>query len=327
MKQKIDDMIKLSIIVPFYNVEPLIEQCIRSLYNQDISDDEFEVICINDLSPDNSLLILEKLQKEFSNLRIICHNKNKRLGGARNTGINAARGKYIWFVDSDDYVQPNCFGFLLDKLEKDSLDYIMFGWERYDDENKIFLCEDEKYISETELSSGPDLFFNKDIPWIKQISACNKIYRRSFILCNNLFFLENIMYEDNDFSFRVVAYAKRCKFINKKPYVYRIYKSSETQRPANAKRLIFFERIWLQLINISSVLENIDFRFKKVITEFICNSLNRFYIELSSLNKNDKRYVINSIKKKEWIKVYCFLPLKLRLKILYKYINHHFVCV
>ena len=93
-------MIRLSIIIPFYNVEKYIAECLDSVYNQDISEEEYEVICVNDASPDNSRNIVLEYQKKHSNLTLVEHEVNKKLGAARNTGRKIARGKYIWNVDS-----------------------------------------------------------------------------------------------------------------------------------------------------------------------------------------------------------------------------------
>ena len=100
-------MIKLSFIVPFYNVEKYIGACLDSLYAQDIPEEEYEVICVDDCSPDNSKSIVKEYQKQHANLVLIEHPSNKGLGAARNTGIRAARGQYLWFIDSDDMVCSN----------------------------------------------------------------------------------------------------------------------------------------------------------------------------------------------------------------------------
>ena len=109
-------MLRLSFIVPFYNVEPYIEECIRSLYNQDIPWAEYEVICVDDCSPDGSRAIVERLQKAYPTLRLLKTPENLRQGGARNMGLDVAQGKYIWFVDSDDYIMPNCLKYMLNLI-------------------------------------------------------------------------------------------------------------------------------------------------------------------------------------------------------------------
>ena len=120
-------MLKLSIIVPMYNVEPYIEKCIRSLYRQDIPMTDYEVVCVDDCSPDKSAQIVDKLQTGYSTLQLIRHERNKKLGGARNTGIRAAKGKYLLFVDSDDMLKPNCLKQLIDEIDSQQDDYIHFN--------------------------------------------------------------------------------------------------------------------------------------------------------------------------------------------------------
>ena len=96
----------LSIIIPVYNVEKYVEKCIRSCENQDIPKENYEVIVVNDGSPDGSLAIVERLANEFSNIKVI-NQENKGLSMARNTGLEAAKGEYVWFVDSDDWIEEN----------------------------------------------------------------------------------------------------------------------------------------------------------------------------------------------------------------------------
>ena len=112
-----------------YNVEQYVDRCIRSLENQDIDKDDYEILVIDDGSPDNSAFIVEKLQTEFSNITIY-HKLNGGLSSARNYGIERAQGKYCWFVDSDDYLEKNVLKTLLYQLETHELDYV--GFNLYD---------------------------------------------------------------------------------------------------------------------------------------------------------------------------------------------------
>ena len=104
--------LKLSIIIPVYNVEKYIEVCIESLYKQNISEDEFEVILINDGSTDNSLSILQRFEIQHTNITVISQ-RNQGLSVTRNNGIKAAKGEYILFVDSDDLIIKNSLKTLL----------------------------------------------------------------------------------------------------------------------------------------------------------------------------------------------------------------------
>ena len=97
---------KLSIIVPVYNVADYLPKCLDSLLVQDLSQNEYEIIVVNDGSTDNSGKIAEEYSKTYSNI-ILINQENQGLSGARNTGIQNAKGEYVQFVDSDDYLEPN----------------------------------------------------------------------------------------------------------------------------------------------------------------------------------------------------------------------------
>uniref|UniRef100_UPI0030DB473E glycosyltransferase family 2 protein n=1 Tax=uncultured Imperialibacter sp. TaxID=1672639 RepID=UPI0030DB473E len=99
---------KLSIIVPVYNVEEYLERCVRSLEDQDIPRSDYEIIVVNDGSPDNSKEVVERLQRELSNI-ILINQENQGVSMARNAGIDRASGEYLVVVDPDDYVAPNSF--------------------------------------------------------------------------------------------------------------------------------------------------------------------------------------------------------------------------
>ena len=96
---------KISIIIPVYNVEKYLRECLDSCVNQTL--ENIEIICVDDASPDNSIKILEEYQAKDSRIRIFRHEENKNLGAARNTGLANATGEYVWFVDSDDYIELN----------------------------------------------------------------------------------------------------------------------------------------------------------------------------------------------------------------------------
>ena len=117
--------IKFSFIVPVYNVEKYLSRCLDSLLTQNYQN--FEIICINDGSPDNSINILQMYQKKHNNIFII-NQENKGLGGARNTGLKYASGDYIWFIDSDDWIEPTSLYLLNNYISQEgSKDMILFN--------------------------------------------------------------------------------------------------------------------------------------------------------------------------------------------------------
>lgn len=116
----------ISFIVPVYNVEKYLPECLDSLLDQDIPKEDYEIICVNDGSTDGSMSILQNYAQKYSNIRII-DQENGGICVARNTGVDAARGEYIWFVDSDDFIQRNCLGDLKRLAEKTQCDRVSFG--------------------------------------------------------------------------------------------------------------------------------------------------------------------------------------------------------
>ena len=129
-------MIQLSIIIPMYNVEKYIHKCIHSVVQNNLKRDDFEIIIVDDESPDNSLSIATEIAKEFDNITIISQ-KNKGLGGARNTGIQNAKGKYVLFLDSDDFYTPNSLETILKIAFDNELEILEFGAIVVDSTNKI----------------------------------------------------------------------------------------------------------------------------------------------------------------------------------------------
>jgi len=184
----------LSVIIPFYNVEQYIGECLKSVYNQDIPEDNYEVICVNDCSEDNSRAIVLEFQKAHSNLILIEHQRNTMQGGARNTGLRAARGKYVWFIDSDDYIKENCFGKLLEIVERQSLDFVLFDFNNVDEGGKF--VSQNRFNFTPELSSGVALLKNIEENWESFCYVWARIVSRDFLLKNNLFFIENFHNED-----------------------------------------------------------------------------------------------------------------------------------
>ena len=128
-------MPKVSVIVPFYNVEDYIEKCIKSLLNQTL--DDLEIILVNDGSKDNSESIAKKYLNEYPKKIIYLEKENGGLGDARNYGIPYAKGEYIAFIDSDDYVEKDMYEQMLKKAEEEQSDMVEcdFWWE-YSEENK-----------------------------------------------------------------------------------------------------------------------------------------------------------------------------------------------
>ena len=180
---------KVSIVVPVYNTEKYLKRCIDSLLNQKFND--YEIIVINDCSPDNS----EDIIKSYSDKKInyIKNDKNKGIGYNRNLGIKNAKGKYICFIDSDDYVSNDFLDKMYNYASSNDLDLVVCDYMYKDeDTNKETLFKLESFDI-TNLDERPDLLYK--IP----LGPCNKLYKKDMLIKNNIYFEEKLKYEDVSF--------------------------------------------------------------------------------------------------------------------------------
>jgi len=200
-------MIKLSIIIPVYNVEEYIEKCIKSVLCQNLANDDYEIIVIDDASPDNSIRIIKGIIKENPQVKLISQ-KNRGLGGARNTGLRNAKGDFILFLDSDDWYLPNVLNQIYTIGIKYSVDILEFGAQGINFDDKVVYSH--SISSNDEISNG--LLYYQNYRYMD--SACNKLYRRNFLIENELFFIEHIYIEDYEFNTRVFYKAKRVMAID-----------------------------------------------------------------------------------------------------------------
>ncbi len=203
----------LSIVIPVYNVSAYVEKCIRSCFDQSVDIDTFEVIAVDDGGTDNSLEICQGLLQDFPSMKIISQ-ENKGLSGARNTGLRHAQGKYIWFVDSDDWISTDCLLNIFQKLESETLDILWLGHDVVYNQKVT-----REYVPENLESpiSGETLFVNhlNNLFYIWKF-----IYKRSFLEQNQLLFYEGILYEDLEFTPRALLKAKSCDTLSKAYYHY-----------------------------------------------------------------------------------------------------------
>lgn len=218
---------RLSIIIPFYNVEQYIAQCLDSVYNQDIPEEEYEVICVNDASPDNSRAIVKEYQKKHKNLILVEHEVNKKLGAARNTGRKIAKGKYIWNVDSDDMIAPHCLKKMLEICEKNELDVLMFNYITFGQEKVHKRCG--TIWDDNKISSGITFWKEQGIKHISDIGAVWKLMIRCEYLDENQIFSPEInMNEDVPYTYKSIFLASKIKVVNSYYYLYRVINTSLT---------------------------------------------------------------------------------------------------
>lgn len=197
-----------SIVIPAYNAMGKIHIPLDSIYSQGISMDKFEVICVDDSSPDPaSIKCLEdyKATHNLTNMRIIQHKENRRQGGARNTGVMAATGHYVMFIDQDDYFADGALNQVVKQLEDADLDMVMWDHTFH----KYNRTTERQYASNHEkIVDGMTFILENEYTW----APWGYSYRREFLLENNLRFVECVQFEDADFISMCVSKAKSIRY-------------------------------------------------------------------------------------------------------------------
>lgn len=219
-------MILLSIIIPVYNVELFVEKCIRSCETQDINKDEYEIIVVNDGSTDNSLNIVNDLARRFPNIRVFSQS-NAGLSAARNKGIQNARGDYIMFVDSDDWIAEKCLGKICSKLKIEQPDALAICAANVKGDGMI---ERRQAYADVTPMSGYELLK-------KGVSPCAPfaIWSAKFFKKYELSFFEGIFHEDSEFTPRAYYLADKVSFVN--DIIYYVFQNPNSiTRTPNPKR-------------------------------------------------------------------------------------------
>lgn len=258
-------MIDISIIVPSYNAEKYIDKCIKTLINQ--TKKELEFIIINDGSTDST----EDIIKSYNDKRIkYFKNKNQGISKTRNFGIDKAKGKYIMFVDSDDYIEENACEILFNNIESTNSDLVVSDFYIVKDDKK------EKFsinsFNDTSLKDNPKLLnIVNTAPW-------NKIYKRDLIINNNIRFPENLKYEDAPFVLECLDKANKISKLNLYTYDYIIHNNSETT--------VRDERVF-DLFKILDIIRNY-FSNKSYIKEELDNYIVKMLMNYNIQQRNQK---------------------------------------
>lgn len=201
-------MIKLSIIVPVYNVEKYIRDCLSSIFRQGLDESIFEVIIVNDGTKDNSMEMIADIIKEHSNISVI-EQENQGLSVARNNGIAAAKGEYIFMPDSDDLLIDNSLPFLLNKATETKADLIVADFLMRNNEIiEYFKLDSKQKDGQTIEMTGKELFLGYLNP--SQCYVWRTLYRRRFLTDNHITFFPKIRYQDVPFTHECYLKANKC---------------------------------------------------------------------------------------------------------------------
>ena len=228
-------MPKVSIVIPVYNVEKYLPQCLDSVINQTLED--IEIICINDCSPDNSIKILNEYAEKDSRIKVIDLKENGGVSNARNIAMDAAQGKYIMCLDPDDWYEPDACETAYLQIENNNNDFVVFGLYNYYEETgqKVFSTKTRVFksiigISQATVADIENVFRASAEVWYK-------IYRKNFLKENNIK-LDSRSFEGQTWNIRIYAYAKSFSYIDKPLYNYRVRNDSLTSISTNWENLI-----------------------------------------------------------------------------------------
>lgn len=214
---------KISIVIPVYNVEPYIEDCLKSVAEQTYKGD-IECIIVDDCTPDGSCAIIEHFINEYDgsiDFKLLHHTVNRGLSATRNTGIDAATGDYIYFLDSDDEITPECLEFLAKPLKNKKYDFVIGNYKTVGS-NVIFpqlLVEMDEVTTNEEIRR---LYFQRK--WY--MMAWNKLCNLEFIRKEMLYFKEGLINEDNLWSFQLACTAELMYIVRKETYKYKVREMS-----------------------------------------------------------------------------------------------------
>jgi len=230
---------KLSIIVPIYKVEPYLDKCVQSLLDQDISSSDYEIILVDDGSPDHCPELCDEYAAQHTNVRVI-HRPNGGLSAARNSGLAVAQGQYIQFVDSDDYLESNVLGTLIAQMDREQLDVLRFDYQNVRLISSTSMPSTYKYEVFWPYKSPKPVDYRTDIVTGLQYLnermsyacyATNYVIQRALLIDGRhspILFTEGILYEDTEWTPRMLCAAQRVNATSLVAYNYLLRSGSIT---------------------------------------------------------------------------------------------------
>lgn len=272
-------MVKISVIIPVYNVEDYLDETLNSLLNQSVLD-EIEVLMIDDGSTDDSRYIIERYALDYDNFHAF-HKQKEGPGIARNYGLKLAKGEYIHFLDSDDYIPPNAYETFLDKIEDH--DFIVGKTLRFTNYN---LKEDLLFNNSLNRLEGENVEISlSDYPYLVWDTAIwNKLYKKEFLVKNDIKFPnKDILYEDLFFSLKCYIHAKSIVYFDDIIYYWR-FRGKKTSITQNMDIKSFMDRIEITKLSIELLKEHeftsriMDEIYLKWLNHDFKIHLNKFYL-------------------------------------------------
>ena len=252
--------IKISYIVPIYNGASYLSRCIDSLCNQGIAENEYEIICIDDCSKDDSVEILKQYAARYANVCLILHETNKRTSTSCNEGLNFAKGKYIWVIGQDDWLEQGSAKKIIDIAEKDNLDVIPFNYNRVNATGTETLFKEEVF-RDSEILNGKDFvksyFYDNTGDYLAGYEW-RAIYRRQYLQEKHITFPKDMIFEDTTFLLKAIWRGDRMKSVNEFFYNYRLNNTSITDSVQRYKGYLTYEFSFKTCAELFAFIDEVD---------------------------------------------------------------------
>ena len=274
-------MIKLSIIIPIYNVEKYIRDCLLSIFRQGLSANEFEVILVNDGTPDNSMGVIADIVESHDNIKVV-NQCNQGVSVARNAGLHIAKGEYVYFMDSDDLLVDNGLSILLPNALTSSPDILMADYCRFNDGEDVGHLIHIKQNYSGCLKTGEQAFVEDLSPYSCYIWLL--LIKRVFLIQQAIYF-KPFWYEDTLFCQECFVKSKTVIKTDFQLYVYRLRSGSFTSS-MNLKKMLDLNSCLSSLVNLKDTLP-ISKTIKQKLEDNIFSS---FSYGLWCIVHNDKLY-------------------------------------
>lgn len=238
---------QLSIVVPIYNVEQYLRECLESLYK--INKIDYEIILVNDGSKDNSREIMEEFYNLYPDKTVIVDKENGGLSSARNAGMRVAKGDYISFIDSDDFIDVDEYTKFFLEGEEEKLDVMVGNMRYYTPEKTGAPLFRSDIVKNSGIVTGIEFFWELfEQPKCFREEVVDDIYIREFLIKNNLWFNEEIVHEDSEFTPMVYIKAQRVKYIDRAFYFYR-QRTGSIMNKVSEKSIVSLEKICEKFFN------------------------------------------------------------------------------
>lgn len=288
------DNMKLSVIVPVYNVEKFLPRCLDSLLRQGLEVGEYEVICVNDGSPDGSAAILAEYERKHPEVFKVITQENRGLGGARNSGMKVARGEWITFVDSDDYIIDKGYRYILDHFCADGVEVVHFL--------PLLVYTDGKSLHDPDAKPDGEISFDGDgVEVYNQDSLSyvwTKFIRRTFLTANDIWF-EYAFMEDEPFNFDVFSRSPRLRIVTCKIYRYEQGNSNSLLTMVDKKKVLGQMDVLLQIVEkMNNYLQQGEGRLAPAARRCIDNYLRTFYNKMlkADLDRQEWQDCVKSLR-------------------------------